>query len=181
MKRKLAVDIDNTIWDLVSSWIEYYNNKYDDNVKASNITKYAFFDLTKKATKEEMFDILCVDDFWSTVNPYRYSEEYLRKLNKEFDLYIVTSTSYKTSRKKFERFFELFPFLDEHQLIITHHKEIIDVDIIVDDCPINLTNTDHIRFLINQSYNKSVKDESIIRVNDLREVYYYFFNTNNNK
>lgn len=173
MKRKLAVDIDNTIWDLVSPWIEYYNHKFNDDIQYSDIIKYDFFDITKKATKEEMFNIISSDNFWAFINPYKYSKKYLEKLNNEFELYIVTSTSYKTSYKKFERFFSLFPFLKEDQLIITSHKNLLNIDIIVDDYISHLSNDNHMKFLIDQPYNKDVNDKSIIRVNNLKDVYYY--------
>lgn len=176
MERKLAVDIDNTIWDLVSPWIKCYNYRYDDDVQYSDIVKYDFFDITTKATREELFNIISSGEFWAFIKPYEYSREYLEKLNNEFELYIVTSTSYKTSRKKFEKFFELFPFIREDQLIITSHKDILNIDIIVDDYINHLSNDGHIRFLIDQPYNKDVNDDSIIRVANLKEVYYYLQN-----
>ena len=173
MKRKLAVDIDNTIWDLVSAWIVCYNFIYNDTVKYEDIIEYDFFNITNKATREEMFDILSSDWFWAFIDPYKYSKEYLEKLNNEFDLYIVTSTSYKTSHKKFDRFFDLFPFIKEDQLIITTHKDLLNVDIIIDDYINNLSNDNHLKFLIDQPYNKKINDKSIIRVNNLKDVYYY--------
>lgn len=178
MRRKLAVDIDNTIWDLVSPWIGFYNIYYNDNVNYSDIVEYNFFNITKKATKEELLNILSSDSFWAFVYPYKESKEYLEKLNDEFELYIVTSTSYKTSMKKFERFFELFDFLNEDQLIITSNKCLLNVDIIVDDFINNLSGDNHIKFLIDQPYNKDINDDTIIRVKNLKEVYFYLHKDN---
>ena len=179
MKRKLAVDIDNTIWDLISPWIMYYNDMFKDDVEYKDIVKYDFFDITKKATKEQMLGLLSLDRFWDSVVPYENSKEYLCKFNEEYDLYIVTSTSYKTSRKKFERFFDLFRFLREDQLIITSHKDMIDVDIMVDDFVNYLSGENHIKFLIDQPYNKDVNDGPIIRVEDLKQVYEHLHSQNN--
>ena len=176
MKRKLAVDIDNTIWDLITPWITYYNNMFEDNINYKDIVKYDFFDITKNATKEQVLDILSLDGFWDSVVPYETSKEYLSKLNTEYDLYIVTSTSYKTSYKKFERFFGLFNFLREDQLIISSHKDIINVDIIVDDFINHLSGDNHIKFLIDQPYNQDVDDGPIIRVENLKQVYEYLQN-----
>ena len=101
MKRKLAIDIDNTIWDLISPWLTCYNEAFNDNVKYEDIVRYDFFDITSKASKEEIFKFLSTDELWKSVVPYKYSYEYLEKFNKEYDLYIVTNTSYKTPKIKF--------------------------------------------------------------------------------
>lgn len=39
MKRKLAVDIDNTLWDLIRPWIGLYNVLYKDDVQYEDITQ----------------------------------------------------------------------------------------------------------------------------------------------
>lgn len=178
MKRKLAVDIDNTIWDLVSPWIDCYNHIYKDNIQYEDIVRYDFFSITNKATKEEMFEILCKEEFWGNVYPYKYSKEYLKKLNNEFELYIITSTSYKTPKVKFDRFFELFDFITEDQLIITSNKHLLNVDILIDDCIKNLTEGSYMKFLIDSPYNRECVDNSIIRVKDLHEVYNYLHRMN---
>lgn len=171
MKRKLAVDIDNTIWDLITPWIKLYNYYYDDNIQYSDIVEYDFFNIAKKATKDQIFKLLSIQGFWNLVEPYEYSVEYLDKLNNEYDLYIVTSTSYRIAKEKLDRFFKLFPFINDSQLILTHNKDLINVDIIVDDYPKQLINKNCIKFLIDSPYNKDVSDTTIIRVDNLKDVY----------
>ena len=63
MITKVGIDIDNTIWDLVSPWLEWYNILYLDDIKYEQINEYNFFDMTTKATKKEMFDILHTSEF----------------------------------------------------------------------------------------------------------------------
>lgn len=177
MKRKLAVDIDNTLWDLITPWITYYNILYKDNIKYEDITEYEFFDLLKTATKDDMLNLLNSEEFWNSVLPYEDSFEYLKKLNDEYELYIVTSTSYKTPREKFDRLFNIFDFLTEDQLIITSKKYLLNVDIMVDDCA-DCLRGDYIKFLINEPYNQDVIDDTIIRVDNLRDVYNYLHKLN---
>lgn len=178
MKRKIAVDIDNTIWDLISSWLKCYNEAFNDNVKYEDIVRYDFFNITSKASKEEIFKFLATDELWKSVVPYKYSYEYLEKFNKEYDLYIVTNTSYKTPRTKFDRLFELFPFLDEDQLVITANKQLLFVDIMVDDCVDHLMGGNYMKFLIDAPYNRDAINNSIIRVKDLKDVYNYLHHIN---
>lgn len=179
MKRKLAIDIDNTIWDLISPWLTCYNEAFNDNVKYEDIVRYDFFDITSKASKEEIFKFLSTDELWKSVVPYKYSYEYLEKFNKEYDLYIVTNTSYKTPKIKFDRLFELFPFLTEDQLVIIANKSLLLVDIMVDDCVDHLLGGNYVKFLIDVPYNRNIEENnSILRVKDLKEVYNYLHHIN---
>lgn len=173
MKRKLAVDIDNTIWDLITPWINYYNRRYNDNVKYEDITEYSFFDVIKNITRKEMLELLAENEFWSEVKPYSNSFEYLKKLNDEFELYIATSTSYKTPREKFDKLFTFFNFLSEDQLIVISKKQLLNVDILIDDCVDYLIGGNYTKILIDSPYNKDIADTSIIRVKDLKEAYEY--------
>ena len=178
MKRKLAVDIDNTLWDLIRPWIRIYNVLYKDNVDYEDITEYEFFHMLKVNNKSDMLDLLTSKQFWTSVFPYENSYEYLRKLNDEFELYIVTSTSYKTPKEKFDRLFNMFDFLKEDQLVITSHKDLLNVDIMVDDCVDHLTEGNYMKFLIDAPYNRDVEDNTIIRVDDLKGVYDYLHELN---
>ena len=178
MKRKLAVDIDNTIWDLVTPWLTYYNRIYEDNIKYDDIKKYEFFDIIKNATRNEMLNLLNQEEFWDSVVPYSESFEYLKKLNEEYELYIVTSTSYKTPRKKFDKLFSYFNFLTEDQLIITSKKYLLNVDILIDDCVECLAHGNYIKLLIDSPYNKDISDNTIIRIKNLKDAYNYLHTLN---
>lgn len=171
MKRKLAVDIDNTIWDLITPWLNYYNKRHNDDVKYEDVTEYSFFNIIKNITREEMLGLLTENEFWSEVIPYPDSYKYLKKLNDEFELYIATSTSYKTPREKFDKLFTFFDFLEEDQLIVTSKKQLLNVDIMIDDCVDCLIGGHYIKLLIDTPYNKNIVDSSLIRVKDLKEAY----------
>ena len=171
MKRKLAVDIDNTLWDLITPWLDYYNRRYCDNVKYEDIVNYDFFNIIKNITRDEMLHLLSEHEFWDNVYPYPESATYLRKLNDEFELYIATSTSYKTPRIKFDKLFTFFNFLEEDQLIVTSKKQLLNVDILIDDCIDCLKGGSYTKLLIDAPYNRDMVDDTIIRVNNLKDAY----------
>jgi 5'(3')-deoxyribonucleotidase len=171
MRRKLAVDIDNTLWDLITPWLDYYNRRYNDNIRYEEIVDYNFFNIIKTITREEMLHLLSEKEFWDNVYPYPTSIPFLKKLNDEFELYIATSTSYKTPREKFDKLFTFFDFLDEDQLIVTSKKQLLNVDIMIDDCADCLIGGDYTKLLIDAPYNRNVKDNKIIRVYNLADAY----------
>ena len=94
-KQKVALDLDGVIWDLIDVWLERYNKIYNDNVVSEDIKEYNLSKSLTKASYDDIKSILLEDNFWDNIAPFKYSIKYLRKLNKEFDLYIATATNYK--------------------------------------------------------------------------------------
>lgn len=179
MKRKLAVDIDNTIWDLISPWLIFYNKAFDDNLEYKDIVQYDFFNINSKASREDVIKLLEINDIWDIIQPYENTYEYLEKLNNEYELYLVTSTSYKTPKAKFDKLFSLFPFINEDQLILISNKKLLNVDIMIDDCIDNLVGGKYTKLLIDAPYNRDYKKTDIIRIKDLKDAYLFLYPINN--
>lgn len=168
-RKKIAIDLDGVIWDLVKPWILVYNILYMDNIKLTDITEYKLSHTLTKATSKEICDILLRPFFWELVFPFEESEEYLYKLNNEFDLYIATKTDYKLFEVKVDRLLNLFPFLNSEQIICIDNKGLLNVDWLVDDCVDNLKNGKFNKIILDATYNR--KNTSFIRANNLKDVY----------
>ena len=165
---KLALDLDGVIWDLVKPWVYVYNVLYDDNIKIEDIKEYKLSNTLSKATSEELHNILLDKSFWDYVIPFKYSKEYLNKMNNEFDLYIATKTDYRIYDIKVNRFLKLFPFIKPEQIICIDNKSLLDVDWLVDDCIDNL-NGNYNKILLDAPYNRNT--DKFIRAKNLKEVY----------
>ena len=165
---KLALDLDGVIWDLVRPWIHVYNILYKDDIKVEDIKEYKLSNTLSKATPEELHNILLQESFWNSVIPFKYSEEYLIKMNNEFNLYIATKTDYRIYGIKVNRFLKLFPFIKPEQIICINDKSLLDVDWLVDDCVDNL-NGNYNKILLDASYNRDT--DEFIRAKNLKEVY----------
>ena len=137
-RKKVAIDLDGVIWDLVRPWIIYYNLLYEDSVSYEEILEYDLSKTMTKASYDEIKSILKKKSFWNSVFPFEYAVEYLYKINKDFDLYIATATSYEIATVKIKRFLKLFPFISSNQIICIHNKSLLDVDWLIDDCADNL-------------------------------------------
>jgi 5'(3')-deoxyribonucleotidase len=82
-KRRIGVDIDDTLLDFVGSYIEYSNKMNKTNLKREDFILYSFSNKT-------IFDFYD-SDFFRKMLPLPESVETINCLKKNYDLYIVTS------------------------------------------------------------------------------------------
>lgn len=167
--KKIAIDLDGVIWDLVRPWITYYNLLYEDNISYNEIIEYDLSKSLTKASYDDIKNILQKKTFWDNVFPFENAVEYLYRINKEFDLYIATATSYEIATVKIKRFLKLFPFISSNQIICIHNKSLLNVDWLVDDCENNLLEGKFNKIILDAPYNKKMKCK--YRAKDLKEVY----------
>lgn len=172
----IGIDLDDVLWDLLQAWINRYNEITDDDVKVEDVKSWDVSKYTSKCSKEMLFYILEQNDFWESVNPRPNSPRYLKQLIDDgYDVVIVTASHYKNLNHKMERFFELFPFINKEQVIVTHRKQMIDMDILVDDNPANLSDSSYIKVLFDTPHNKWLNEREIgaIRLSNWEEIYNY--------
>ena len=128
------------------------------------------------------------DEFWESVKDINFYQdiplmdgafEALEKLNKHFDLYIVTAylwdgtpdCSSNNLKFKYEYLKEKLPFIPQNKYIFTSNKAIIDFDIRIDDRPSNLIGGET-KIMFDQWHNRGeIEDKSIIRVFSWKETY----------
>ena len=154
-KIRIFCDIDDTLWDLLPHWIEHNNILYDAQSTSvpftsklktpvqklsTDLSTYNDWNLRKYFLKEEyadtFFSLLTDDELWGTLRAPTSRIDTLKKINEQEDieLYIVTSMKVNHSGK-LKRFKELFPFIEDRQIITCHDKWILDGDIWIDDKP----------------------------------------------
>lgn len=175
-KPVIGVDIDDVLWDLVGAWLQRHNEITDDNVKPSDIKSWDIAQYINKGNSNELFYILEQSDFWEGVKPIDGSGLVLGQLmNDGYDIYIITATPYKSVEKKINRFLDLFPFIKSDQIIITKHKQMIDVDVLIDNYPENLRDASYAKILFDRPHNKSFNEGEIgaVRMSNWKDIYEY--------
>lgn len=174
--RTIAVDMDGVLYDLLTPWLSEYNEIFNDDLSPEQVKTYELSQYTK-CDRESLCYILEREDFWDSIVLYDGVYESIERLckNKNIDLVIATATSYKTAVPKFQKLFQLLPMLNEKNLVITSRKELLDVDILIDDWENNLkklaVSKNKMPILITQNYNKDFPNAEygIIRCENLLE------------
>ena len=190
-KAIICVDMDDTIENLLETWISELNNRYNKSYSMKDITEW---DVTKclDLNKEQIYEVLHDDTIYDKILPYEDAQYYLEKLNSDdrFQVYIMTNTSYKIFSYKIENvLFKYFPFLKPNQVICIANKQLVACDVLVDDYDLNLIGGKYDKILINKPYNvncitKDIKEgnyeSSIIkRAYNWKDIYNYIINKTN--
>ena len=197
-KIRIFCDIDDTLWDLLPHWIEYNNLLYESQYSeytsvypklpinyhyipiqklSTDLSIYNDWNLRKYFLKEEyadtFFSLLTDNELWSTLRVPTSRIDTLKKMNEHEDIELYNVTSMKVNHSgKLKRFKELFPFIEDRQIITCHDKWVLDGDIWIDDKPETLIKCSEKGKVIkiNKPYNQNVFCD--LSVNDFSELFF---------
>lgn len=174
----LLIDMDNCITD--PKILEYINEFSNTNYKLEEQTDFYLQNLIKDK-KNEFYYFLSTKNLYEDCPLKEDCYEVLEKLNKIYDIYIVTSYLWKDKtdssahnlKNKYNYLREKLPFIDPSKYIFTTNKNIIKGDISIDDKLSNLhTNK---KLLFTAWHNKQIpenelKEKGITRVNTWNDI-----------
>lgn len=177
-KLTILVDMDDTIEDLLGAWVTWLNRLYGLNVQKEEITDWDMTMAFPTLSPHEIFNPLEMDTFWKTVRPKSRAPDMLMRLIEDgHQVFIVTSSGYKTIRPKTEQvLLRYFPFLSWDRVIVTSHKDMVRGDVIVDDAPHNLEgDDDRLKILFDAPHNRTYDAyrHGMVRADTWEEVYEY--------
>lgn len=171
----IGVDMDDTIEHLCATWCQWLNKKYHLSVNWLDIDDWDMAKFYPTLTKEQIYEPLNTPDFWYEVPAIDGAQHYLKLLIDEgFQVYIVTTTHFKLAKDKFNNcLFRLFPFIDRHSIITTCNKQLINVDVLIDDGTHNIIGN-YKGLLMNAPHNRYFDESqhpSVQRVYSWEEIY----------
>ena len=171
----VLVDMDDTIEDLLPTWVEYLNRSYGYNVDIKDIDNWNIRLYFPTLTREQIYEPFNYKEFWSNVTPRQDAIHYLKKLyNEGYRIYICTASDYRTIRNKYEFIIKrYFSFITWDKMIITYNKQMICADYLIDDGIHNLENGNFIKVLMTAPHNKSydASANGMFRADNWKEIY----------
>ena len=171
----IACDMDDTIEHLLPAWIKWLNEKYGYDVKPEDVTDWRVGLFFPTLTSDEVFAPLHDWEFWKTVEPMWDAVHYIKLLIEEgFPFYIVTSSHPDSILPKFTHvLYKYFPFIDKHNVIIAHKKQMIRCNVLIDDGTHNIVGP-YIGILKDTPHNRWFKERdipNIYRAYDWNQIY----------
>ena len=181
---RIAIDIDGVLLDLMVTYCEIFNKKYNTEYTVQDVKHWEFF-RDWNISEKESFEIFY--ELYKNSMPIPFIDErapeYMRKLNNSHELYIVSAREpqYRSQTLKKLNYHNVKKNLHYIELILLHHKPYDskinqDFDVYVDDNP-NLAKSikkmkNRYLLLYDQPWNQEVicKD-NVIRVFNWKEVY----------
>lgn len=90
---KIGIDLDEVLADFMPQLLKYYNGKYKTNFTRKQIKEYNFWNLwrcTKEQVIEEVYHFF-KSPYANEIQPVRGARETVLKLNKNNELFVITS------------------------------------------------------------------------------------------
>lgn len=174
-KLTILVDMDDTIEQLLAGWVAYLNKRYGTQARPEDSRAWDVSQLFPTLTHDEVYSVLLEDALWHTVQPIPGAAEALQQLRRDgHRVLVVTASAYQTLPAKMDGLlFRYFPFFTWEDVIVTHHKQLIRGDVLVDDGPHNLEFGAYARILMSAPYNRGydAPGHGMVRVENWQEAY----------
>lgn len=139
---RILLDLDSTLNDLAHFWLTVYNKEYNDKLTPGDILSWDTHKYVKPECGKKIYDYLTEPNFFFQLEPLNGAQEFVSKLqNDGHEAYIVTACEMKNLggiiQDKIEWLQEYIPSVDKKHFITTHHKYLVNGDVLVDDGPHN--------------------------------------------
>jgi len=159
----IGVDVDNVICNTSETVLKYYNKRADDNLTTEDIKTYYIEDYVKPNWKDGFYNIFLNKTIWKNINEIKDCRKYINKLiENDYRIIFVTSTEPYNYYKKSKWLSKLFPNINiRDSLICIKDKQLLsgNIDILIDDCPKNLSDIiDNYGNKLTANYKKIIFD-----------------------
>ena len=177
---RIAIDLDDTLSEFCDSWIGLYNEIYDDNVKPSEVMGWDIENYCKKCTKQELYDLLGIKNFFYEVKPIPYAKTVIDKLKKYGHEVFIVTAYYPSSVIDKVRWLSEYVGISHEDIIFCNKKHLIYADYLIDDGAHNHANFCGKSVVYDRPHNQHMREfEYDIRVRDWKEIEIYFKNIEN--
>lgn len=171
--KRIAIDMDEVMADLVSKHLTVYNRDFSDNITLHDLRGTRLRDLRPHHQKE-IYAYLRTPDFFRDLPVMEGSQEVIEALCSQYEVFITTAamevpTSFSA---KYEWLREHFPFLSDMNYVFCGDKSIIRADYLIDDNVRHFKNFGGQGILFSAAHN--ITETGYVRVNNWYEVRDYF-------
>ena len=173
---RIGIDVDNTVCNTAMAVLEQHYADAGERLTLDDITSYYIESHVSEDYRDDFHLIFLKKEMWKRVKVLSNCVEVVKRLYEQGnEIWFVTSTEPQNVAKKARFLQRTFPFLNiRKRLITTHCKQMIDVDVLIDDCVDNVVNLKHyISILIDYPWNHNfddAADDKIYRVFDWTQV-----------
>ena len=171
----IVTHVDPTVCNTTESVLVQHYIDTGEKLTLDDIKTYYIENYVSDDYKDDFHLIFYKKAMWKRVKVIPHCVEVIKRLHDRGDsIYFVTSTEPQNITKKARFLQRTFPFLDIRKcLITTHCKQMIGVDILIDDYEMNLINGSYFGILMDYPWNRNfddASDDKIYRVFDWTQV-----------
>lgn len=161
--KRILVDVDAVVADLMPVWLGLYNKDYSDTLETRDILKWGIHEIVKPECGTAIFDYLVYPTLYDDVKPIDGAISSIRWLRQHsYDVRFVTSGVFESKIRWLGNHGLLIGenFLYSPDVVVAHDKSIIKADIMIDDNPKNCDSFQGKSILFAQPWNKEYHGHS---------------------
>lgn len=174
MRKRIAIDMDETIVDTMSRHLQWYNQEFGQNLTKADLQGTKIYHRVPAEHAARVRAYPDHPDFFVDIPAYADACEVILALSQDYDIVIATAAMEHPASfsAKYHWLVKHLPFLSPLNFIFCGNKSVVHADYLVDD------SSRHFQGFIGQGVlftaPHNLGEAADIRVNDWREVSEYF-------
>lgn len=172
--KKIGIDLDSTLNNLVEVWVKKYNEEYDDNLTSKKIIKWEMDELVKPECGKKIFNYLHDPMLFYNLDIKDGAKKTIDFLSKNYELYIVTAYTPDTCLDKSNWIKKHKLKINDKNVIFINNKSLLDLDYLIDDGPHNFEHFTGTGLVFDMPYNRHVNGDNLKRVKTWKDIRKFF-------
>lgn len=137
-KLLVGLDVDDVLLEFSSHLMKKLNKKFNKNYLYED-TEWSFTHLDTEEERDYAISLFNCPKFMKTLPKIPGATSFIETLQAlDCEVVFITSVQPGAATERAERLIKLFPMVPKRNLIITSRKDLVTLDILVDDCLDNL-------------------------------------------
>lgn len=156
---KIAIDIDNVVYTTTQAVVDQFNEYTGENLSINDILSYRIENYVAPKHEKLVGALFCDKNTWKRVKVLPDCVEVVRRLFETgHEIYFATATIPENIYKKAKFLKRTFPFLDIDKCLISiRNKQLLNVDVLIDDYENNLIGGNYHGILLTYPWNDTWK------------------------
>lgn len=135
MRRRIAIDMDETICDTLSRHIQCYNREFNQQLTKAQVPSTKLHQVIPEEYRARVQLYPDLPEFFEDISPFENALEVIAELHNHYDIYIATAAMEHPNSfaPKFRWLRRYLPFLSPLNFIFCGSKNVLNVDYLLDD------------------------------------------------
>lgn len=174
MRKRIAIDMDETICDTLTRHLDWYNTEFQQSLTKADLYATKIYHKVPEAHLARVRAYPDIPAFFDDIPPYENAIEVIRELHDSYDIVIATAAmEHPTSfAPKYEWLVTYLPFLSPMNFVFCGKKNVVQADYLIDDSSRHFDGFVGQGILFSAPHNMAEVEE--VRVNNWLEVRAYF-------
>ncbi len=174
MRKRIAIDMDETICDTMARHLDWYNTEFQQNLTKADLHGLKIYDKVPQEHRARVRAYPDIPAFFDDIPVYPHAAEVIAELHERYDIVIATAAmEHPTSfTPKYQWLRKYLPFLSPMNYIFCGKKNVVQADFLIDDSSRHFDGFVGQGILFTAQHN--VHESAQVRVNNWLEVRDYF-------